>query len=78
MENLQINKDGENYRVAIYFTEDDMATMGSYSTKAKAIKVLDEIQDKYLICPYNEVDGIPYSAPFPKVFQTPSNEEVEG
>lgn len=48
MENIQINKEQEQYTVAIYFTEDDMATVGRYSTEEKAIKALDMIQDYHI------------------------------
>ena len=51
--------------------------IGEYSTEEKAIKVLDMISEKYLICPYAEENRIPHSAPFPKVFQMPQESEVE-
>lgn len=47
IENLQINKETKDFRVAVYFTENDMTTAGAYSTEAKAIKVLDMIQQTY-------------------------------
>lgn len=49
---------------------------GTYSTEEKAIKVLDMIQGRYITCPYAEKDGIPHSAPFPKVFHMPQESEV--
>ncbi|HCD44910.1 MAG TPA: hypothetical protein DEQ64_14500 [Lachnoclostridium sp.] len=47
MQNLQINKESECYCVAAYFTQDDMATIGKYTTQEKAINVLDLIQEDY-------------------------------
>lgn len=51
MENIQINKDTKNdaviYCVAIYFTENEMATIGRYSTESKAIEVIDMIVGAY-------------------------------
>ena len=85
MENLQVNKDERGFCVAIYFTEDDMATIGVYSTEAKAIKVLDMIQQAYELSLYSD-HGYDNSAQIMRpymfvrntVFQMPSDEEVEG
>jgi hypothetical protein len=59
--------------------------MGNYSTEAKAIKVLDKIQNeygKYIYGPGGK-DALtgemfqPMAFNLPKVFQMPSDEEVE-
>lgn len=47
IQNLQINKESRGYCIAAYFTEDDMSTIGSYTTESDAIKVLDMIQRAY-------------------------------
>lgn len=59
--------------------------LGMYSSEEKAIKVLDMIEEKYLIC-YLTKGGLLatanfYAPPFgfipPKVFQMPKDSEVE-
>lgn len=60
-------------------------TIGTYSTEAKAIKVLDMIQEEYGKHLYGQGGAMAtadyYVPPFafipPKVFQMPSDEEVE-
>ena len=55
--------------MACYTTDQGYQSIGKYSDEAKAIKVLDMIQDAYKS---NSIDG-----DFP-VFQMPSDEELEG
>ena len=79
MANLQINKKfGDSratYRVVIYFTEDDIATIGEYSTEEKTIKVLDMIVDNYInLTAYKAND--PYRKGCDSVFQIPQESEV--
>ena len=62
--NLGIRKMLNKYVVAIISECADFYTLGSYSSEEKALKVLDEIQKRteYI---------------YPKVFQMPSDEDVE-
>lgn len=61
--NLGIRKMPNNYVVALISECADFYQLGSYSTEEKALKVLDEIQNrtKYLC---------------PKAFQMPQDDEV--
>ena len=64
---------------------DDVSILGEYSTEEKAIKVLDMIQEEYGKHLYGQGGAMAtadyYVPPFafipPKVFQMPSDEEVE-
>ena len=64
---------------------ESMGLLGTYSTEEKAIKVLDMIQDAYSNHYYGEGGQMAtadiYVPPFafipPKVFQMPSDEEIE-
>ena len=69
-----------------YSADGTMLYLGEYTTKAKAIKVLDAIQNKYL--EYYHLKGGPAILKgsidvaenmweVPKVFQIPTDEEVE-
>lgn len=62
--NLGIRKMLNKYVVALISECADFYTLGSYSTEEKALKVLDEIQNRkeYL---------------YPKAFQMPQDYEVE-
>lgn len=53
-----------------------LGDMGHYSTEAKAIKVLDMICDAYELCDCTDYQNIGYVGN--KVYQMPSDEEVEG
>ena len=67
----QLYVDADNNITVDFNNSDDdgFEVIGEYSTEAKAIKVLDMIQDAYKS---NSIDG-----DFP-VFQMPSDEELEG
>lgn len=62
--NLGIKKMLNKYVVALISECADFYTLGSYSSEEKALKVLDEIQ--------NRTEYI-----YPKAFQMPQDDEVE-
>ena len=51
-------------------------TIGTYSTKEKAIKVLDMIQDDYLYCERCKARGEEAGSIPPFIFQMPQDSEV--
>jgi hypothetical protein len=66
-------------------TENEYIDIAEYSTEAKAIKVLDKIQETYetsLYCDHAFDNGAQVMRPYifvnNRVFQMPSDEEVEG
>lgn len=75
----------QGYAIQMYFDKGIHEKAGIYSTKAKAIKVLDMIQDAYARHYYGQGGQSATSntvyQPFgfipPKVFQMPSDEELE-
>ena len=78
---ISVTTNSQNYFVEV----NSQKTIGKYSTEEKAIKVLDMIQEEYGKHYYGQGGQMAtadiYIQPFafipPKVFQMPSDEEVE-
>ena len=64
------------YDIEIY-KHDEHCVIGRYSTEAKAIKVLDKIQDDYNYCEFIKIAGQGVRQ-LDFTFQMPSDEEVKG
>ena len=68
---IEISKENFNIQTPSYF-------LGIYSSKEKALKVLDMIEAKYLEPVYiNDIGGNEYAKYEHKVFHMPADDEVE-
>ena len=71
--NIAIITRDSRFKIVVYYPiEDGYDYIGEYSTEAKAIKVLDIIQSLY-----DDKDRDPMWYGSSRVFQMPSDEEVE-
>ena len=84
--NIRIISDSRSYDIICDFYDGDYYYLGEYSTKEKAMKVMDMIQKQIVFCSegYEKVLPVLKSDPFEPywkkrevVFQMPKDEEVE-
>lgn len=84
--NIRIISDSRSYDIICDFYDGDYYYLGEYSTKEKAMKVMDMIQKRIAFCSesYEIVRPVLESDPFEPywkkrevVFQIPKDEEVE-
>lgn len=74
---IEICEQGGRFNVQAYYPEYSKACIGTYSTEAKAIKVLDDISEEYLYCERCRTRGEEAGSVPCYVFQMPQDDEVE-